>query len=107
MRSRGLTPAGGLVGWATQGGGTTGGGSAAATTVTSSSALSSAVSGTTARVVRVSGTISCSGMISVGSNKTIVGSGQAGGSVASIPYSYSLETASAGKASVMAGAGAR
>jgi len=66
-------PAGGLAGWATQGGGTTGGGSSAATTVTSSSALSSAASGTTARVVRVSGTISCSGMISVGSNKTIIG----------------------------------
>ncbi|NUT32886.1 MAG: pectate lyase [Hamadaea sp.] len=63
----------GLVGWATQGGGTTGGGSAAATTVTSSSALASAVSGTTARVVRISGTISCSGMITVGSNKSILG----------------------------------
>ncbi len=67
------TPPGGLAGWATQGGGTTGGGSAASTTVTSSSALSSAVSGSTARVVRVSGTISCSGMITVGSNKTILG----------------------------------
>ncbi|WP_308170069.1 RICIN domain-containing protein [Acrocarpospora catenulata] len=66
-------PQTGLVGWATQGGGTTGGGTAAATTVTSSSALSSAVSGTTARVVRISGTISCSGMITVGSNKTILG----------------------------------
>jgi pectate lyase len=66
-------PPGGLVGWATQGGGTTGGGSAAATTVTSSSALSSAVSGSTARVVRISGTISCSGMITVGSNKSILG----------------------------------
>jgi pectate lyase len=64
---------GGLVGWATQGGGTSGGGGAAATTVTSSSALSSAVSGTTARVVRISGTISCSGMITVGSNKSILG----------------------------------
>jgi len=63
----------GLVGWATQGGGTTGGGSAAATTVTSSSALSSAVSGSTARVVRISGNISCSGMITVGSNKSILG----------------------------------
>ncbi|GIH24237.1 hypothetical protein Aph01nite_25470 [Acrocarpospora phusangensis] len=66
-------PQTGLVGWATQGGGTTGGGTASATTVTSSSALSSAVSGTTARVVRISGTISCSGMITVGSNKTILG----------------------------------
>ncbi|MCW6008115.1 cellulose binding domain-containing protein [Micromonospora sp. CPCC 205371] len=64
---------GGLVGWATQGGGTTGGGGAAATTVTSSSALTSAISGTNAAVVRVSGTISCSGMLRVGSNKTIVG----------------------------------
>ncbi len=69
----GTPPQTGLVGWATQGGGTSGGGSASATTVTSSSALSSAVSGSTARVVRVSGTISCSGMISVGSNKTILG----------------------------------
>nr|MDT0663262.1 right-handed parallel beta-helix repeat-containing protein [Micromonospora sp. DSM 115978] len=66
-------PQTGLVGWATQNGGTTGGGSASATTVTNSSALSSAISGTTARVVRVSGTISCSGMLQVGSNKTILG----------------------------------
>nr|MDT0661208.1 RICIN domain-containing protein [Micromonospora sp. DSM 115978] len=66
-------PPTGLVGWATQNGGTTGGGSASATTVTNSSALSSAISGTTARVVRVSGTISCSGMLQVGSNKTILG----------------------------------
>jgi pectate lyase len=61
------------VGWATQGGGTTGGGSAAATTVTSSSALTTAMAGTNAAVVRVSGTISCSGMLRVGSNKTILG----------------------------------
>jgi pectate lyase len=65
----------GLVGWAAQNGGTTGGGSAAATTVTSSSALVSAAAGTTAGVVRVSGTISCSGMLKIGSNKTIVGVG--------------------------------
>jgi len=63
----------GLVGWATQGGGTTGGGGAAATTVTSSSALTSAMAGTNAAVIRVSGTISCSGMLRVGSNKTILG----------------------------------
>ncbi|GAA0399942.1 hypothetical protein Acor_22440 [Acrocarpospora corrugata] len=66
-------PQTGLVGWATQGGGTTGGGTSAATTVNSSATLTSAVSGTTARVVRISGTISCSGMITVGSNKTILG----------------------------------
>ena len=64
----------GLVGWATQGGGTTGGGSAAATTVTSSSALTSArVRLDRAAVVRVSGNISCSGMLRVGSNKSILG----------------------------------
>ena len=66
-------PATGLVGWASQNGGTTGGGSAATTTVTSSSALVSAASGTGAAVVRVSGTISCSGMLAIGSNKTILG----------------------------------
>ncbi|WP_327044086.1 cellulose binding domain-containing protein [Microbispora sp. NBC_01189] len=70
------TPGGtatGLVGWATQNGGTTGGGNAGTVTVSSTSALTSAIQGTTASVVRVSGTISCSGMLKVGSNKTIVG----------------------------------
>ncbi|WP_306210251.1 pectate lyase family protein [Actinoplanes sp. RD1] len=62
-----------LVGWATQNGGTTGGGSAAATTVTSASALTTAVGSTSAAVIRVSGTISCSGMLRVRSNKTIIG----------------------------------
>ena len=41
--------------------------------MTSSSALVSAASGTGAAVVRVSGTISCSGMLAIGSNKTILG----------------------------------
>ncbi|GAA2558571.1 hypothetical protein GCM10010435_32030 [Winogradskya consettensis] len=62
-----------LVGWATQNGGTTGGGSAATTTVTSASALTTAVGATAASVIRVSGTISCSGMLRVRSNKTIIG----------------------------------
>ncbi|GAA1867580.1 pectate lyase family protein [Asanoa iriomotensis] len=66
-------PQTGLVGWATQNGGTTGGGSTSATTVTSASALTSAVGATGAAVIRVSGTISCSGMIRVRSNKTILG----------------------------------
>ncbi|GAA3014688.1 RICIN domain-containing protein [Streptosporangium longisporum] len=66
-------PQTGLVGWATQGGGTTGGGNAPTTTVTSSSALSSALSSSSAAVIRVSGTISCSGMLKVGSNKTVLG----------------------------------
>ena len=64
---------GGLVGWATQGGGTSGGGNASPVTVTSASALASALSGTNAAVIRVSGTISCSGMLRVGSNKTVLG----------------------------------
>jgi pectate lyase len=63
----------GLVGWATQGGGTTGGGNASPTTVSDASALSSALSASGAAVIRVSGTISCSGMLRVASNKTIVG----------------------------------
>ena len=61
------------VGWSTQNGGTTGGGSASATTVTSASALTSALGSTSAAVIRVSGTISCSGMLRVRSNKTIIG----------------------------------
>ncbi|MGA5760997.1 RICIN domain-containing protein [Nonomuraea bangladeshensis] len=62
-----------LVGWATQGGGTTGGGGTSPITVTSSSALTSALSASGSGVIRVSGTISCSGMLKVGSNKTIIG----------------------------------
>jgi pectate lyase len=63
----------GLVGWATEGGGTTGGGSAPATTVTSASALTNALAAGGSSVIRVSGTISCSGMLRVTSNKTILG----------------------------------
>ncbi|WP_442934122.1 pectate lyase family protein [Micromonospora sp. CPCC 205561] len=62
----------GLVGWATQNGGTTGG-SGSPVTVTSASALTSAVGSSSAAVIRVSGTISCSGMLRVRSNKTILG----------------------------------
>jgi pectate lyase len=62
-----------LVGWGTQNGGTTGGGSAATTTVTSASALTTALASTAAANIRVSGTISCSGMLRVRSNKTIIG----------------------------------
>ncbi|GII75291.1 hypothetical protein Sru01_02730 [Sphaerisporangium rufum] len=60
-------------GWATYGGSVTGGGGAPPVTVTSASALTSAVSSSSAAVVRISGTISCSGMLKVTSNKTIVG----------------------------------
>jgi pectate lyase len=62
-----------LVGWATVNGGTTGGGSAATTTVTSASALTTALASTSAANIRVSGTINCSGMLRVRSNKTIIG----------------------------------
>jgi len=66
-------PAGGLVGWATQGGGTSGGGNASPTTVTSASALTSALTASGSGVIRVSGTINCSGMLRVGSNKSVLG----------------------------------
>jgi len=68
--------AGSVVGWAaTSGNGvttTTGGGSAAAVSVSTLAALQSAVSGTTARVINVTGKLAA-GKIDVGSNKTIVG----------------------------------
>ncbi|WP_030158170.1 RICIN domain-containing protein [Glycomyces sp. NRRL B-16210] len=75
------TPAGGggtptpqgLQGWATQNGGTTGGAGGSSTTVSSASAFTSAVSGNSAKTVRVSGTIALSGMVNVGSNTTIIG----------------------------------
>lgn len=60
-------------GWASQNGGTTGGADGSTTTVSTASALSNAISGSTTRTVRVSGTISCSGMLRAGSNKSIIG----------------------------------
>ncbi|MFK3985292.1 polysaccharide lyase family 1 protein [Micromonospora sp. NPDC050397] len=70
-----LPPQTGLVGWATQNGGTSGGGNASPVTVSDSGALTSALGSTSAAVIRVSGTISCSGMLRVRSNKTILGTG--------------------------------
>lgn len=64
-----------LEGWATQGGGTSGGGSAAPVTVTTASALISNMQASGSRVIRVSGTISLSGMQRVAANKTIIGDG--------------------------------
>ena len=60
-----------LVGWASEGTGTTGGGDATSVVVTTASDFSQNVSGSTARVVHVKGSIS--GSFSIGSNKTIVG----------------------------------
>lgn len=68
-------PTTGLVGWATVNGSTTGGGNATPVTVTSASQLISAMQASGSAVIRVSGTISLSGMNNVASNKTIIGVG--------------------------------
>jgi pectate lyase len=66
-----------LIGWAAQGctvsgvSTTTGGGTGAPMVVTSLSALNSAAAGTAARVIQFSGNLS--GSVTVGSNKTIIG----------------------------------
>ncbi|WP_116108915.1 RICIN domain-containing protein [Lewinella sp. IMCC34191] len=64
-------------GWATSGGSVTGGGNAAPVTVTSNSAFRSAVSGSSPKVVYVSGTIDLgvANMANIGSNTTLVGLG--------------------------------
>ena len=65
----------GPIGWASTNdlgqNGTTGGADAAPMVVTTLAALQSAASGTAARVIRISGSIS--GTVAVGSNKTIIG----------------------------------
>jgi pectate lyase len=65
----------GVIGWGSQNGGTTGGSGGATVTVSNYSDLENAVSGTDRRTVMVSGTITGSGMMQVGSNKTITSSG--------------------------------
>lgn len=65
--------ANGVVGWATQNGGTSGGGDRAPTTVSSLDELTSALESSGPSVIRVSGSISCSGMLDVSSDKTIIG----------------------------------
>ncbi|MFE9173849.1 polysaccharide lyase family 1 protein [Streptomyces kebangsaanensis] len=61
------------------GAGTTGGGGASAVTVSTLSAFKSAVAGSTAKVVKVSGTISLSGQVDIGSNTTVLGVGSSSG----------------------------
>jgi pectate lyase len=61
------------IGWAAENGGTTGGGGASAVTVGSESELTGALEGDAAKVVEVSGNISCGDMIDVGSNTTLRG----------------------------------
>ncbi|MEU8870364.1 pectate lyase [Streptomyces javensis] len=61
------------------GAGTTGGGNATATTVTSLDAFKAAVTGDKAKVVRVSGLISVTGQVDIGSNTTVLGAGSGSG----------------------------
>ncbi|MHA5047713.1 pectate lyase family protein [Streptomyces sp. SD15] len=61
------------------GAGTTGGGSAAVVTVSTLDAFKTAVTGNTAKVVRVNGLISLSGQVDIGSNTTVLGVGSASG----------------------------
>ncbi|MEU1453437.1 pectate lyase family protein [Streptomyces avermitilis] len=61
------------------GAGTTGGGSATAVTVSTLDAFKTAVTGNTAKVVRVNGLISLSGQVDIGSNTTVVGVGSSSG----------------------------
>ncbi len=68
-------PADPLVGY---GAGTTGGAGGSSVTVTSLAALTSAVSGSAAKIVNVQGTISGATDVHVGSNKTIQGVGSTG-----------------------------
>ncbi|MFE7572956.1 polysaccharide lyase family 1 protein [Streptomyces sp. NPDC057539] len=61
------------------GAGTTGGGSATPVTVSTLAAFTSAVAGDSAKVVRVSGLITLSGQIDIGSNTTVLGVGSESG----------------------------
>ncbi|MGW0337518.1 pectate lyase family protein [Streptomyces sp. NPDC003011] len=61
------------------GAGTTGGGSATAVTVSTLSAFKTAVTGGSAKVVKVNGLISLSGQVDVGSNTTVLGVGSSSG----------------------------
>ncbi|MFD5627672.1 polysaccharide lyase family 1 protein [Streptomyces sp. NPDC127072] len=61
------------------GAGTTGGGSASAVTVSTLDAFRTAVTGDTAKVVRVNGLITLSGQVDVGSNTTVLGVGSSSG----------------------------
>ncbi|KOG29036.1 pectate lyase family protein [Streptomyces resistomycificus] len=61
------------------GAGTTGGGGATAVSVSTLDAFKSAVTGNSAKVVRVNGLISLSGQVDIGSNTTVVGVGSSSG----------------------------
>ena len=61
------------------GAGTTGGGVATAVTVSTLDAFEAAVTGDTAKVVRVNGLIALGGQVDIGSNTTVLGVGSASG----------------------------
>ncbi|MFI0779546.1 polysaccharide lyase family 1 protein [Streptomyces sp. NPDC021212] len=61
------------------GAGTTGGGNATATTVTTLAAFTAAVAGDSAKVVKVSGLLSLTGQVDIGSNTTVLGVGSGSG----------------------------
>ncbi|WP_329407005.1 polysaccharide lyase family 1 protein [Streptomyces sp. NBC_00704] len=61
------------------GAGTTGGGGAGAVTVSTLSAFKTAVTGSTAKVVKVNGLITLSGQVDIGSNTTVLGVGSSSG----------------------------
>jgi pectate lyase len=79
-----------VIGFASQNGGTTGGCGGETVNVSSYDDLANAVSGSDRRIVQISGTISGSGMMDVGSNKTIIGTGS-GASVSGFGFNISRQ----------------
>ncbi|KAF8695638.1 hypothetical protein RHS03_08043, partial [Rhizoctonia solani] len=73
-------PVDGITGYATQNGGTTGGAGGTTTTVTTLAALRAAVTGESAKIVKISGIITGDGeVVDVGSKTTILGVGSNSG----------------------------
>ncbi|MFC4071618.1 RICIN domain-containing protein [Actinoplanes subglobosus] len=72
-------PSTGVIGWAAQNGGVTGGAGGSTVTVTTAAALDTALQASGSRIIKVSGTISLTGMHKVTSNKTIQGVGAGSG----------------------------
>lgn len=72
-------------GWASQNGGVTGGAGGSTVTVSTLSAFQTAATGTTARIINVSGTINLgSSNVDIGSNKTIIGVGANSGFIGNL-----------------------
>lgn len=62
-----------LMGWATENGGVTGGCGGPEVTVSSKDELGKEAAGADKKIIKISGTLSGSGMMDIGSNKTIIG----------------------------------